>query len=107
MPTYAEEEAHGLEFFQYILNNVHPDHAIFGAFIKDELIGFVGIYRKKMFKIRHKADLWGTYVAPNFRNKGIGRLLVQATINFAKNQLQCIGINLTIGENNIEVTISY
>jgi ribosomal protein S18 acetylase RimI-like enzyme len=55
------------------------DGFVLGAFI-DDLVGVVGFYREKGLKSRHKGVIWGMYVAPEARGKGIGRQLMNAAI---------------------------
>lgn len=59
------------------------DHATFGAF-DPRLCGCVGIYRDTHRKARHKAFVWGLYVQPPARRRGIGEALVQAALGFAR-----------------------
>jgi ribosomal protein S18 acetylase RimI-like enzyme len=56
-----------------------PDSFVLGAFAP-HLVGMVGLYRRNGLKLRHKGTIWGMYVAPEGRGKGIGRALVQALI---------------------------
>jgi len=51
------------------------DNAIFGAFDGQDLVGTVGLHRERGLKLAHKAVIWGVYVAPSFRQRGVGRLL--------------------------------
>ena len=60
-----------------------PDSVIFGAFI-EELVGMAGLYRDRHKKGSHKAYLWGMYVCPEHRRKGLGTQLVRAVIKHAK-----------------------
>jgi ribosomal protein S18 acetylase RimI-like enzyme len=54
------------------------DSLVVGA-LADELVGMVGLVREEPAKFRHKARLWGFYVEPGFRGRGIGhRLLTEA-----------------------------
>jgi GNAT superfamily N-acetyltransferase len=58
------------------------DSVIFGAF-DDALLGAVGLYRDPHFKARHRAHLWGMYVAPEHRHGGLGASLLQAALQHA------------------------
>ena len=58
---------------------VKPDRGSFGAFENDALTGLVGLGRADMTRLAHKALIWGMYVIPELRGKGIARaLLVEA-----------------------------
>src|SRR4051812_14151251 len=49
-----------------------PNAAIFGAF-QPALVGTAGIYRDVSPKTGHHAHIWGVYVRPTHRGKGLGR----------------------------------
>lgn len=55
-----------------------PERFVLGAFdVAGVLVGMVGLRREDGRKSRHKAFMWGMYVAPEARGQGIGKLLVQ------------------------------
>jgi GNAT superfamily N-acetyltransferase len=45
-----------------------------------ELIAAAGIWRMKQSKFAHRAKLWGVFVEPEHRGKGLGRSVVRASI---------------------------
>lgn len=49
---------------------------ILGAFDGPTPAGVVGLQREQPRKLAHKMLLWGMYVAPEYRGRGIGRQLV-------------------------------
>ena len=51
------------------------DAFILGAWEPD-LVGMVGFVRQPGRKARHNAGIWGMYVAPERRGRGIGRMLL-------------------------------
>src|SRR5688572_32283912 len=59
------------------------DRAIFGAFDGGTLVGTVGLQRERKLKLAHKAVIWGVYVAPSFRQRGVGRLLLEHALAHA------------------------
>lgn len=57
---------------------------VLGAFEQAELVGILGLLREHHTKLAHKAFLWGMYVAPESRNRGIGRDLVAEALSHAR-----------------------
>ena len=49
----------------------------FGAFDGDTLAGIVAVGREGALKLRHKAFIVGMYVAPAYRGRGVGRMLLE------------------------------
>jgi RimJ/RimL family protein N-acetyltransferase len=64
------------------------DDVIFGAFEDDggALVGLAGVRRGTSLKTRHRAGVWGMYVAPEARGRGVGHALVSALIAHARSQ---------------------
>jgi RimJ/RimL family protein N-acetyltransferase len=57
--------------------------AVFGYFSRGVLTGMVGVYRPTKIKQRHHANIWGMYVAPHARQRGVGRAMLSAAIAHA------------------------
>lgn len=53
---------------------------VVGAFTGDGLAGMAGFYREERLKTRHKGFIWGVYVAPHWRGKGIAKSMLSAII---------------------------
>ena len=62
----------------------NQEQAVFGRFEGANLTGMVGIVRESKVKRRHVAVIWGMYVAPAARGKGLGRALLAAAIAHAR-----------------------
>lgn len=61
------------------------EDVMFGAFDDDgALVGLAGLARQKGPKSRHRAGVWGMYVAPEARGRGVGRALMDALIAHAR-----------------------
>ncbi|MFS8974937.1 GNAT family N-acetyltransferase [Cupriavidus necator] len=59
------------------------DKAVFGAFDGTALAGVVGVMREARQKHRHKAFIWGMYVAPGWRDRKLGRALMDRAMQQA------------------------
>lgn len=75
------------------------DHATFGAFDDAAgLIGTVGVGRHPKLKENHKASVWGMYVSPAFRRRGIARQLMEAAIAHAAGLSGVRQVQLSVSE---------
>lgn len=70
---------------EHVRRMLTPDsgNALFGAFAP-HLIGTVGMIGERHVKASHKATIWGMYVAPSHRRRGIGSDLLRAAIAHAR-----------------------
>jgi len=77
-----------------------PDRAIFGAEIEGVLVGVIGVYREASQKQAHKGGIWGMYVDPAHRVKGIAAALVQRVLAFAAERDGWLQIKLSANAAN-------
>jgi len=56
---------------------------IFGAF-QPELVGTVGVARDRHLKAGHRMNIWGMYVVPEQRRKGIAVTLLDTAVRHAR-----------------------
>jgi ribosomal protein S18 acetylase RimI-like enzyme len=61
-----------------------PASAVFGAVADQRLVGMVGLNREARAKSRHKANIWGMYVDPQWRRQKLGEQLMRAAIDHAR-----------------------
>ncbi len=68
-----------------------------GAFAGETLVGVAGCHRESAVKHRHRAHIWGVYVAPEHRRTGLGRRLFTATIDRARSwpDLEALWLDVT------------
>jgi RimJ/RimL family protein N-acetyltransferase len=61
------------------------ENFVLGAFEEEgQLIGVAGFYRAAHLKLRHKGFVWGMYVSPESRGRGVGRALLSSIIERVK-----------------------
>ena len=77
-----------------------PDRGPFGAFENEELVGLVALGRESMSKLSHKAVIWGMYVKPEARGKGIARALLVEALSLARSTLEVMQVNLGVNASN-------
>ncbi|HZI57844.1 MAG TPA: GNAT family N-acetyltransferase [Verrucomicrobiae bacterium] len=58
---------------------------VLGMFQDGKLIATAGFYRSHHNKERHKGNIWGVYVRPESRGKGVAKALMQEIIHRARN----------------------
>lgn len=81
--------------------------SVFGSFDGGVLCGVVGIQRESMAKLRHKAVLWGLYVAPEARRSGHGAALISHALQHAWSCLRVRQVNLGASTVNDEALRLY
>ena len=72
------------------LKNSH----VMGAFRNGELVGTAGFAIQQGQKNAHKGRLWGMYVRARSRNLGVGRLLVSAVLDVAREYVELIQLSV-------------
>ena len=83
------------------------DRAVFGVFQGTDLVGLVGLKREELRKLSHKAFLWGMYVAPANRKRGVGRALVAEALAFAQTELRVRQVGLGVNAENVAAIALY
>jgi RimJ/RimL family protein N-acetyltransferase len=80
---------------------VKLDRGPFGAFEGGKLVGLVALGRESMKKLSHKVMVWGMYVRPEFRSKGIGRALLNAVLALARSVPDILQVTLRVNAGNV------
>jgi RimJ/RimL family protein N-acetyltransferase len=97
--SYEEEVARSLAGVAERLTPGHDGFTL-GAFVEGRLIGTVGVRRMPHGKERHKALMWGMYVTPGARGRGVGRRLAEAALDHAATMPGLRQVVLGVGAEN-------
>jgi ribosomal protein S18 acetylase RimI-like enzyme len=81
--SLSDEHSMSLEVVRKALAGA-GDEVVLGYFDQAELCGTIGAIRAPKAKHHHKAELWGLYVVPEFRRRGVGRALLTALIDHVR-----------------------
>lgn len=76
------------------------ENFVLGAFDgAGRLVGVAGFYRHKHLKLRHMGVVWGMYVDPSERGRGVGRALLSALVERAAGLegLERIALDVVVG----------
>lgn len=86
-----------------------PDGSILmlGAFVGDELAGFVALVHPQRAKLRHGAEIAGMFVAPAQRRHGVGQALLRAAIDHARSLGGVRQIKLGVNATNVSARALY
>jgi RimJ/RimL family protein N-acetyltransferase len=104
--SHAEENERPLAVTARRIAPDSPDW-VFGAFVGGELAGVVGLAREPRAKNRHKADVFGMYVAPEHAKRGIGGELMRNAIGAARALPGLEQLVLTVTETNVAARTLY
>ncbi len=80
---------------------------VIGAFERDVLVGVAGLAFESREKAKHKAMLFGTYVSPEHRHRGLGRRLVIEALAQAKDRPATRLVQLTVTAGNAAAEALY
>lgn len=83
------------------------DSAIFGAFQESGLCALVGLQREGMAKLAHKSFVWGVYVAPEARGRGVGAQIMRHALSYAATVLGTRQVNLGVNTRNTAAVALY
>ncbi len=92
--TFEIEDAQALSWFAARLGSSD----VLGAFCDARLVAIAGFAIQQGQKKAHRGTIWGMYVRPNARKTGIGRRLVEAIVDLARQRVELV--QLTVVRDN-------
>jgi ribosomal protein S18 acetylase RimI-like enzyme len=96
----AEERAQlPMEWWEKRLGD-NDDSLVLGALEDGKLVGAVGMAFEQREKTRHKASVFGMYVAPIARGRGAGRALIHQALAAARQTPGIELVVLTVSDGN-------
>jgi RimJ/RimL family protein N-acetyltransferase len=107
--SYEQESKLPLqEFAARLRPHGEPANGILGAFTEDkELAGTLGFAREHHLKRAHMASVWGMYVLPRFRGRGIGAALLDEALAHARGLPGLRQVILTVTDGNLPAISLY
>jgi len=69
-------------------------YGVFGGFQGGQLCGFVGFYRLKNPKIKHKGIVWGMYVKEEARGTGLADAIIETVIAHARERVELLLVSI-------------
>ena len=95
--SYADEAPRPLEHtIERLRAQAASADFTLGAFEDERLVGIVTFVREPGEKVRHKAHVYGMYVAPEVRGCGYGRALLTALLARARNLTGLTQVQLSV-----------
>ncbi|MBX2874442.1 MAG: GNAT family N-acetyltransferase [Saprospiraceae bacterium] len=84
--SYEDESKRPLADFEEEIRPIDnpPTYYVLGAFVENELVGFVKFKRDRRSKALHKSMVHAMYTKAARRSQGIGKLLMEEVIRRAK-----------------------
>jgi len=99
-PTRQEEMARSIEEIAARIRST-PTQAVFGAFESEVLIGITGVRREPLCQVNHKVTIWGVFVNPSYRGRGIAQTLLSAATVHATEEWETIQLMLCVNAENL------
>ena len=106
--SFEEDVAKPLAWVEARLTPRAEDGVVLGAFdAAGALVGSIGFAREERRKQRHKALVFGMFVAPEHAHRGIGRALLAACLARARATAGLEQLTLTVTASNERATRLY
>lgn len=97
--SVEEEKNNSVEKYKQKFESANHSFT-YGAFDGEELVGIVTLTKEKLTKLRHRANIFSLYVKEEKRGHSIGRKLLAAAIEKAKELEQIEQVHLSVVATN-------
>lgn len=104
--TVEEEQALGVEERRSRIADTDNGFVV-GAFDGSTLVAMAGVLRESRQKLSHKVMLWGVYVSPAWRGRGLGHALVAEALRRAASLPRIHKIYLGVNATNAAAIALY
>jgi ribosomal protein S18 acetylase RimI-like enzyme len=94
--SYEDALPQDMAAFASLIPPPGDPNALFGAFRGEVLRGSAGFRMYPGLKQRHKGQLWGVYVDPSLRGRGVGAALVRAVVERARRHVAVLQLSVQI-----------
>jgi len=98
--SYNETRKQNDDFFLQRINN----GAIYAAFDKNEIVATTGYFVHDHDNSKHKAMIWGVYVKPEYRGKGLSFDLLQEVVKNLPQNISVVKLSVVDGNEPAEQT---
>ncbi|MCS6965445.1 MAG: GNAT family N-acetyltransferase [Candidatus Kapabacteria bacterium] len=79
----------------------YPYNYLLGVFVEGKLVGMAGFSCEHTKpKLRHKGRIWGMYITPEYRGRGLGEQLLRRLLTAAKEDSRCEQALLSVATTN-------
>jgi ribosomal protein S18 acetylase RimI-like enzyme len=95
MSSYEEWVKRDLAAFAERIPEAAGDDVLFGVYAGGELDGCAGFGREPGEKERHKGFMWGVYLRPALRGRGVGAALIGRLIEHASGCVSLLRCSVT------------
>lgn len=106
--TVDDDVALDLQFLRSAL--AEPENAILAVRDDDDpasLLASAGIVRMKSPKFSHRAKLWGVFVDPRHRRRGLGRAVTAAAVDLARSWRGVAFVDVGVSANSPDAHAIY
>ena len=88
-------------------NLARDENAILAIEEGSELVGAVGVARHRRNKFAHRAVVWGVFVDPAHRGRGLGAILLARAIELARGWPGIEYVDLSVSDGSPEARVLY